>query len=187
MNRSSCKVQLFALPRDYLLFMETLAEGLALWPVELLAFCVMPNHWHLVVRVECTHDLSRFMHWLTTTHAHRTRRRTGTVGFGPVYKGRFLAVGLETEIDVVRVCRYVERNPLRAGFVRAAQDWPWSSLADRNRQRRRVPTVSAPFLESAAWADFVNAAQTGSELAAMDRFERVADGTPPPTLPVRLR
>lgn len=171
MNRSCHKVPLFSRVRDYQLFLNVLTEALDEFQVELLAFCVMPNHWHLALRVESTTELSRFMHWLTTTHAVRWRRRSATVGFGPVYKSRFLAVALETEVDVIRVCRYVERNPLRAGLVRQAQHWRWSSLAERMRGKRRIPLLTAPFLESAAWADYVNVARVTSELVAMERLE----------------
>jgi putative transposase len=57
----------------------------------------------------------------------------------------------------MRTCRYVERNALRAGLVRRAQDWPWCSLADRLRPEPRLPLVSTPFLVSDAWIEYVNA------------------------------
>jgi len=152
-------------------FLDALSEALREFEVELLSYCVMPNHWHLALRVAGTAELSRFMHWLTTTHAGRWRRRSGTVGHGPVYKGRFLSVALEAEVDVMRVCRYVERNPLRAGLVRRAQDWRWSSLAERQQRKRRLPLLTAPFLESPAWTDYVNVAHLASEVVAMDRME----------------
>ena len=63
--------------------------------------------------------------------------------------------------DLVHVCRYVERNALRAGLVRRAQDWPWCSLADRLRLEPRVTLHSAPFLSSATWIEHVN---SGSSL-----------------------
>jgi len=171
MNRSSRRVPLFERQREYVQFLRVLAEGIDHHPVELLAFCVMPNHWHLVVRAERTSDLSTFMHWISATHAGRWHRARGTVGLGPVYKGRFLSVPVTSPDDLVRVCRYVERNPLRAGIVRVAQQWPWSSLSERARRRRRVPLLSVPFLESGIWTDYVNVAVTSSELAAIERLE----------------
>jgi REP-associated tyrosine transposase len=144
-----------------------LAAALERYPVELLAFCVLNTHWHLVLRTDRTPDLSRFMHWLSTNHARTWRRRCGTLGLGAVYKGRFLSVPIQTLGDLVRVCRYVERNPLRAGLVAHAEDWPWSSLSERRRADRRVPLLAAPFLESSAWVRHVNQALTNAELASI--------------------
>lgn len=56
MNRSSRKATIFATRKDYLSFIHVLVEGLAEHPVELLSYCVMPNHWHLVVRVDMNAD-----------------------------------------------------------------------------------------------------------------------------------
>jgi len=172
MNRSSRRTRLFTTSRDYLSLMHVLAEGLDRHRVDLLAFCVMPNHWHLVVHVDEPGELSKFMHWITTTHARRWHRYRRTVGHGPVYKGRFLSVPIESEAQLVRVCRYVERNALRAGLVRRAEHWAWSSLAERSRVKKRISLLSVPFLESETWKDYVNTVEEGPpERVAMELFE----------------
>jgi len=170
MNRSSRSEPLFTATREYVTFIRVLRRALTRHGVELLSYCVMPNHWHLVVHIPQIQELSRFMHWLSTTHARRWHRARGTVGLGPVYKSRFVSVPIGPESDLIRVCRYVERNPLRAGLVTRAEAWPWSSLADRTRKRRRLLLLSAPFLESQIWTDYVNQAQTMAEVVAMDRI-----------------
>jgi putative transposase len=74
--------------------------------------------------------------------------------------------------DLVRVCRYVERNALHAGLVRQAQDWPWGSLAQRLHSFQYVPLVNAPFRSSRAWADYVNTKRPGDD-AAQNLLTRV--------------
>jgi REP-associated tyrosine transposase len=188
MNRSSRSAPLFVGVRDYLAFLRVLRQALFRHDVELLSYCVMPNHWHLVVHIKRIAELSKFMHWLTTTHARRWHLARRTVGRGPVYKGRFLSVPIGPEADLVRVCRYVERNPLRAGLVTRAELWPWSSLADRARRKRRVLLLSAPFFEARIWTEYVNQAQTMAEVVAMDRLagplDLIGDHEEPTSVPV---
>src|SRR5262249_42875763 len=97
-------------------------------PVFLLAYCAMPNHWHLVVRCSGDTDLPRFMHWLTMKHAHCWHVQHGTSGTGPVYQGRYKAIRIESDEHFLIACRYVERNPLAASLVTKVEDWRWSSL-----------------------------------------------------------
>jgi hypothetical protein len=75
--------------------------------------------------------LSAFMNWLTLTHTQRWRHAHHTVGYGPLYQGRFKSFPIQRDEHLLSVCRYVERNPLRAGIVERAEDWRWSSLWHR--------------------------------------------------------
>jgi putative transposase len=175
-------MKLFATVRDYLALLHVISEGLDRHRLDLLSFCVMPNHWHLVVHVDDLAELSKFMHWITTTHARRWHRYRRTFGDGPVYKGRFLSVPIVSEAQLVRVCRYVERNAVRAGLARRAQDWSWSSLAERKRTRKRVSLLSMPFLESDEWQDYVNATEESTQaqvsIDKLDRAVRLQEQTP---------
>ena len=96
--------------------------------MRILAYTIMPNHWHLVLWPEGDDDLSNFMHWLTLAHTQRWHKAHGSVGTGPIYQGRFKSFPVETDDHFWSVCRYVERNPLRANLVSLAQNWRWSSL-----------------------------------------------------------
>jgi putative transposase len=88
----------------------------------------MPNHWHLVVWPERDGDLSEFMRWLTLTHTQRWHAKHHTQGTGPLYQGRFKGFPVANDEHCLRVLRYVEGNPLRAGLARSARRWRWSSL-----------------------------------------------------------
>jgi putative transposase len=101
-------------------------------------------------------DVSRFMHLLTSTHARRWRKRHGTTGLGAVYQGRFRCVLVQDGYHLAVLLRYVERNALRAGLVRRAEDWRWCSLAQRLRPARPDDTTLAPWpADTAAPADWL--------------------------------
>jgi len=157
LNRSAGKLSLFTRPTDYRAFMNILRAGLEKHPVRLVSYCLMSNHWHLIVGPVGPTRLSQLLHWVTTTHAARLRRRRQLVGSGAVYQNRFKARPLETLEGLMRACRYVERHALAAGLVARAQDWPWCSLAARLLPDRSVPVVDTPFLASPSWVDYVNA------------------------------
>ena len=163
LNRSVRKAPIFRRPPDYRAFLGVLQEGLDRFPVRLVAFCILSNHWHLVLEPAGTDGLIRFMHWVSTTHAIRWHRRRDTTGQGPVYEGRYRSIPIDGTGELMRVCRYVERNALRAGLVQRAQDWPWCSLAERLRLNPEVVLKPARFLTSQAWIDHVNAAGSAWE------------------------
>jgi len=155
-NRSVRKTPIFLRPKDYRAFLGVLEAGMQRHPLGLLAYCVLANHWHLIVGPTDPSGLSQLMHWVTVTHAVRHHRHRGTTGQGPLYQGRFKSEPLEEATNIIRACRYVERNALTAGLVARAEDWPWCSLSDRRHPPPRMPLVTAPFLESDAWLVYVN-------------------------------
>ncbi len=146
------------------------------FPVSVFAYCVMPNHFHLVLRPDGEYDLSRFMHWLTTTHAQRLHAWNGTSGTGAVYQGRFKSVPVQCDQHFLTVCRYVERNPLRAKLVTAAEQWRWSSLWRRLARPASDLLSPWPVERPENWRQWVNDAQTAAELDSVR--EAVSRGAP---------
>src|SRR5713226_175292 len=110
----------------YNAFVRLLAEAAARFPVRVVAFCLMPNHFHFALWPQTDDGLSDLMHWLLTTHAARYQRHYRVTGH--VWQGRFRAFPIQEDDHLLSVLRYVERNPLRAGLVASAQEWRWSSL-----------------------------------------------------------
>jgi putative transposase len=107
--------------------------------MRVLAYVVMPNHWHLVLWPAADVQLSRFMQWLTLTHTRRWHIVRGTIGTGPLYQGRYKAIPIQSDEHLLTAMRYVERNPLRAGLIGRAQDWPWCSAASAHGGRAWPP------------------------------------------------
>jgi putative transposase len=131
LNRAVGRITLFRRDLDYQAFERTLVQARERTPIDVLAYCVMPNHFHLVLKPARDGDLSRFMQWLTLTHAQRWRTSHQTVGYGPLYTGRFKSFVIEQDLHLETVLRYVERNPVRAKLVSTAEYWRWSSLHRR--------------------------------------------------------
>src|SRR5271154_5028790 len=101
------------------------------------------------------------------THLRRWHAHHHSAGTGPLYQGRFKSFPLEEDDHLLRVCRYVERNPLRTNLIQRAEDWRWSSLWHR-QQQTEVPWLSEGQVAFGdKWLDYVNAAQTEAELAAL--------------------
>src|SRR4029453_7375519 len=130
-NRAAKRMRLFDSASDYGVAEQILLEARALTKMRLLAYCIMPNHWHLILWPLNGEQMSKFMQWFTGTHAQRWQAFNETIGTGAVYQGRYKAIPVQTDLYLLNVCRYVERNPLRAGLVQRAQDWPWSSFSKR--------------------------------------------------------
>jgi REP-associated tyrosine transposase len=175
LNRAAKRAVLFENSGDYAAFERLLHEAVARFRIALFAYCIMPNHWHFVLTPTLDGALSRFMHWLETTHARRWQNARGLAGLGAVYQGRFKAIPIANDGHFLWVCRYVERNPLRASLVERAEEWPWSSLKCHGRQK---PSLLAewPVSRPADWVSQVNVPQTDAELQAFRRA--MQDETP---------
>jgi putative transposase len=170
LNRAVARIDLFKSAKDHLAFQQTLREAHARLPVDVLSYCVMLNHWHLVLRPLKDGDLSAFMQWLTLAHAQRWRTAHHSIGYGPLYQGRFKAFPIQEDAHLLTVLRYVERNPLRARIVRRAQDWRWSSLHARlnDTGQERVTLADWPIDRPSNWVQFVNKPQTPAEERSLE-------------------
>lgn len=180
LNRRAGRLPLFESDEDYAAFEEVLEQTHARLPMRVIAYCLMPNHWHLVLWPTRDGQLSAYMQWLTTTHMRRWHAQRGTRGTGPVYQGRFKSFPIQQDAHFLTVCRYVERHALRAKLVRHAENWPWCSLA----RRRQKAAASAwlmgrdewPVTPPRNWRAVVNRAESEAELEAIRRS--VSRGAP---------
>ncbi len=114
-NRANAQMRIFDKPKDYEAFEQILVEAVRRVKMRLLAYCVMPNHWHLVLWPREDGDLSTFVGWLTLTHTQRWHAHRHSEGSGHVYQGRFKSFLVESDEYLWTVCRYVERNAVRQG------------------------------------------------------------------------
>lgn len=132
-NRSNGKVGIFNTGKDYENIERILEEAADQFAIKIYAYCMMPNHWHLVVSPKMDGELSRFMQWLTLTHTQRYHVSHKTTGFGHLYQGRYKSFPVQTNEYFLQMVRYVERNPVRAKLVKKAEQWRWSSLWRREQ------------------------------------------------------
>jgi putative transposase len=169
LNRSVRRMRLFETEGDYLAFTKVLNQARERAECRLLSFCIMPNHWHLVLWPKGDDDLSEYMHWLTVTHTQRWHSFHKTIGTGPLYQGRFKSFPIQADEHYYRVCRYVERNALRANLVERAENWRWNSLWQSLNGMGDVVLDRWPSEKPTQWTQLVNEPQTESELEAIRR------------------
>jgi REP element-mobilizing transposase RayT len=139
------KTPIFTLPAHYRAAEHHLRDALTAHKLKLISYCLMSDRWQLVVGPTDPARVDRFLGRVT---------RAREAGW---FEELHVAVHpLDTAADLLRAARAAERQALRTGLVRRAQDWPWGSLAERLQPRGQLSLVEAPFLASAAWVDFVN-------------------------------
>ncbi|MBL7214727.1 MAG: transposase [Phycisphaerae bacterium] len=131
LNRANGRLRIFKRDEDFAAFEQILSEAAERFDMRICGYCIMGNHWHLVLWPRADGDLSAFMKWLTVTHSTRWHVAHKTVGIGHLYQGRFKSFPVQDSVYYLTLMKYVESNPLRARFVRRSADWPWSSLAIR--------------------------------------------------------
>lgn len=178
LNRANARAQIFYTPEDYAAFEAVLTEARDRTGMRVLSYCLMPNHWHLVLWPKQDGDLSRFMGWLTLTHTQRWHAHYQTTGTGHVYQGRFKSFPIQADEHFLTVCRYVERNALRADLCTRAEEWAWSSLHHRLRKDEIATNVLSewPVARPRLWLSHLQQPQSEAELAALRRS--VARGSP---------
>ena len=153
--------------RAYLAWLKAYCDEHA---VAILAYCLMTNHWHLLVRPEEDGVLSQFLGWITLTHTQRWHAHRHSAGSGHLYQGRFKSLPVQEDEHFYTVCRYVERNALRAKLVRRAEKWPWGSLGSALHAAAAAespPLAAWPVPRSPQWVEHVNRPQTEAELDAI--------------------
>jgi putative transposase len=156
LNRGNGRMRIFHKAGDFEAFEHVLAEGLDRYPVKLLTYCLMPNHWHLVVRPSTDEALGRYLGWVGVTHVRRHHEHYHTRGGGHLYQGRFKSFPVEEDDYFLALCRYVEANPLRAGLVKRAEQWQWSGLWRRAYGSGELQLSPWPLERPRNWLALVN-------------------------------
>jgi putative transposase len=157
-------MRVFRKAADYEAFEHLLGEGLERYPVELLTYCLMPNHWHLVVRPRTGQALGRWMGWVGVTHVRRYHEHYHQRGGGHFYQGRFKSFPVANDEYLLTLCRYVEANPLRAELVAQTEQWPWSGLWRRTHRSKGLTFSAWPVGRQPGWVEWVNAAMRQEQL-----------------------
>lgn len=167
-NRGNGRRQIFHEDGDYESFLIALAHADDQLRVPVLAYCLMPNHFHLVVRPENDGDLSRWMHWLLNAFVRRYHKHHESSGH--IWQDRFKSFPIEEDEHLLTVLRYVERNPVRANLAPRAERWPWSSARHWGAKAERPGYLApGPVPRPRDWLKWVNRAATPAELDALRR------------------
>ena len=175
-NRANGRLRIFRKNADFAAFESILAEGLEHVDMRICGYCIMGNHWHLLLWPREDGDLSDYMRWVTLTHTQRYHASHGTAGMGHLYQGRFKSFPIQGDSHYLTVLRYIEANPLAAEIVDNPDDYLWSSFAVRNGLEKPFGLSDGPVEVPANWRQFVQ-----RNIAAKDRdriINSIDRGTP---------
>ncbi|OGG72051.1 hypothetical protein A3H77_01450 [Candidatus Kaiserbacteria bacterium RIFCSPLOWO2_02_FULL_56_11] len=170
-NRANVRAQIFYSDSDYQVFESILEEGTELHGMRVLAYCLMPNHWHLVLYPKKDGDLAKFMGWITNTHTRRWHTVTSTIGEGHLYQGRYKSFICEENRYFLTLVRYVERNAKKANLAKRAEDWRWGSAWRREYGNSEQKKLLSPWPvpRPKDYLQWLNEPQTESEEEAIER------------------
>ena len=170
LNRGNGRQEVFHKDKDYEAFINLMKQAKERYPVKIFGYCLMPNHFHMVLMPDKGEELSIWIQWLMTSHVRRYHRHYGTSGH--IWQGRFKSFIIEKDEHLLMVLRYVEGNPVRAGLVETAKGWSWSSHNARIvkegqslSSKGTVPFINElPIEIPKAWDKYVDEPLTYKEL-----------------------
>lgn len=126
-NRGNNHHNIFFERENYLYFLQQFRYYLLEDTLDVLAYCLMPNHYHFLV---CLHtaNLSQQMHAFTLSYTKAMNRRYDRCG--SLFQGRFQAIQVDSESYLIYLSRYIHLNPVKANFVRRPEEWEFSSYLE---------------------------------------------------------
>ncbi|HVS86526.1 MAG TPA: transposase [Gaiellaceae bacterium] len=144
-TRGNNRARIFFDEFDYVEWLRMVARAgeIAEWRCH--AYCLMPNHYHLLVETS-QEGLSRAMRHLNGSFAQRINRRYS--GTGHVFEGPYRIELIQSQAHLLEVCRYIPRNPLRASLVGRADEWRWSSYRPTAGLEHSAPFLTTSFVRS---------------------------------------
>lgn len=124
MNRGRRKENIFADESDYLSMLKLLEESTIVWGAKIAAYCLMSNHYHLLIQTPRA-NLSRVLRHIDGVYTQRFNRRHKAIG--QLFAGRYKSILIDADTYLLQLVRYIHRNPVRAGIVTKLDDYPYSS------------------------------------------------------------
>jgi putative transposase len=167
-NRGNDRNILFHTEADYAIFERLFFDKLEDADITCLAYVIMPNHWHLLLKTYEDGALSRFIQILMQAHTQIVRIQTRSIGAGHLYQGRYKSFVIDTDTYFDGALKYIERNPVRAGLAPKAEHWQWGSAYHRIYATKYAKLINADLpadlpTDYAAW---INVATSPSEIDA---------------------
>jgi len=153
-NRGNGGQVVFQKNKDYEVFISLMSDAKIRYDVKILAYCLMPNHFHIVLMPHRSADLSKWMQWLMTSHVRRYHKHYGTSGH--VWQGRYKSFLIQKDNHLLTVLKYVESNPLRAGLVNSVKDWLWSSCMESLGKKPKLLLDEVPIELPKEWDKFLD-------------------------------
>ncbi len=127
-NRGLNHAQVFFSARNYIYFLELLKRNIDRYGITVTAYCLMPNHYHLLIRPSSDDGLQWLMKGLAGSYVQAVNLEQGRQG--PLFQGRYRAIWVDDESYLIHLARYIHLNPVEAGWVSSPEKWNYSNYRD---------------------------------------------------------
>ncbi len=171
LSRGVDRQPVFLVEPNYRYFLDVVRRNMERRSVDLVAYCLMPNHFHLLLRPRLDDALRMFMSSVLGSYAQAVNHQQDRCG--PLFQGRYRCARVEGDDHLAHVARYIHLNPVRAGLVVMPEDWPHSNYRDvvalRGDGIQDDPLVPGQFATGEAYRQFV----CSPTAAVVEGLERV--------------
>ena len=171
MNRGRRREKIFASPKDYEMFIVVLQEAVEMWNLKVAAYCLMPNHYHLLLHTP-DGNISRCMRHINGVYTQRYNRWYKKDG--QLFRGRYKTAVVDGDNYLLEVLRYIHRNPLNAGLVKSLNDFKWSSHRGYTSRAKKWDWLYKDFLLSIFSEKSRPAKKAYTEFALQTAPEKIA-------------
>ncbi len=180
LNRGNNKQIVFHKEVDFHVFMSLLIKSKNKFPVLIFGYCLMPNHYHIIMQASEPVNVRRYVHWAMTCFAEYSHLEYKTTGH--IWQGRYKSILVDNDQYMLTLLRYIEGNPIWMDLVSSAGDWPWSSIKNHCQNMYNGFVDPPPFGIPRDWLRLVNTPLTGKELECLrkNRAKRNKGGQSPP-------
>jgi REP-associated tyrosine transposase len=169
-QRGNRRQQTFFCQEDYQAYLDFMAEWCQKCQIEIWAYCLMPNHVHLIAVPKSEEGLRRAIGEAHKKYSNRINSRENWRGH--LWQGRFSSFPMDQNYLIVAT-RYIEMNPVHARLVKSPEDYIWSSASAHLNGRDDSLVKVEPLLEMVGdWQGFLSGPISGSELLNIKRHER---------------
>ncbi|MCX6736124.1 MAG: transposase [Candidatus Parcubacteria bacterium] len=166
-NRANGRLTIFRTKEDYQLFEKLISEAKELTGMSIIAYTIMPNHWHFVLSPKNDGDMGIFMHRLSNSHTRNYHVQTKTIGTGHLYQGRYKSFLVDNDSYLLSLIKYVERNPVRAKLSERCEDWRWGSswrrVSGTQEEQKLLDDSPTPIPD--AYSQWVNTPEKEEEIS----------------------
>lgn len=128
-SRGNNKKEIFLCDEDHFRCLNIIRKAKTKYKVRLYAYCLMPNHFHLLIQAGDSRTISKFMHWIKLGYTIYFNAKYYKIGH--LWQGRFKSSPVMTGQYLVNVATYIENNPVRADMVKDPAEYEWSSYKER--------------------------------------------------------
>ena len=172
-NRGVDRGTIFFSPDNYLYCLRLLKRNSQRFQVTVVAYCLLPNHYHFLLKPRKDDNLSQFMNSLFGSYTQAVNKQQGRLG--PLFQGRFHAILVDKEEYLIHLARYIHLNPVTSGVTNAAREWPYSNyvdvIANLENEFKDTSLVPERFISGDNYRQFVETqSYDGYEIEELNRY-----------------